>query len=115
MPKSIPRRFDSCAACLTSFHQGSVQEIISGVGFLPMPLAQGVVMFTRLNIVVRLKPAFSSSSKSFVMPCLVRLAPIHIQSTPGRAALGGFIKTFAGFVFTTELLFTPVPLEHSSL
>src|ERR1700740_1450911 len=98
MPKSMPSRFDSSAAKRTKFHQGSVHAIISGVGDFFISAPKGVVISARLNIVVRLNPAFFSSSKSFVMPSLVMLHPIHIHKTPGFALSGGFIKIVAGSI-----------------
>jgi hypothetical protein len=47
-------------------------------------------------MVVLEKPAFFSASRSFVIPLLLRLEPIHSHKTPGLAASGGLLKTAAG-------------------
>ncbi len=43
------------------------------------------VIMGHVIIVVRPTPASLIASRSLVIPDLLRLQPIHIQSTPGRA------------------------------
>src|SRR5579863_5122870 len=69
--------------------------MISGVGLFPMKPAQGISVSARLYIVAPPMPASRIASRSRVMPSLLRLEPIHIHSTWGRAATGGFRKADA--------------------
>src|SRR4051812_19002751 len=96
MPIVIPNLFDSSAAYLISFHQGSVQAITSGVGSLSIGAPQGLVMSARLMVVVELKPSSFKASRSLVIPFLLTLAPIHIHNTPGFADSGGFKNSCSG-------------------
>ena len=54
--------------------------------------AHGVQTSARLTITLSPKPAFLRASKSPVMPLCVKLHPIHIQYTIGRAESGGCTK-----------------------
>ena len=92
MPKSMPRRWLSMAVCRTRSHHGFVNATTSGVGLLPISPGHGVVVSARLIIIVPPKPASCRASRSFVMESLVRLHPIHIHITCGRASGGGFRK-----------------------
>src|SRR4051812_2285275 len=96
MPIVMPSLFDSSAACLMSFHQGSVQAITSGVGSLSMGAPHGLVISARLMVVVELKPSSFKASKSLVIPFLLTLAPIHIHKTPGFADSGGLRNSCSG-------------------
>src|SRR5882724_13648839 len=63
-------------------------------------------------MVVLLKPSLRKASRSFVIPDLLRLEPIHIHNTPGFAFSGGCKKRYSGsseiFCSSTLCCFLPV-------